>query len=194
MKNIERNNSLVMKKSIFLALFSFLVLASFGQRKKDLTPPNVPYDSTTNQIIYQEVVSQEGSQAELFDRAMDWVKAYYKNTTEVINKADKDEGQILCSSRVKIYSTAKGGTKIMSGMVNYKLNIEIKDGRYRYTFDKFALKAQSWSPIEAWLDPTKKEWFPQRYDNLMEVDQQVKEIISSLKEAMVKKEEKIDEW
>ncbi len=175
---------------LILALQSTL----FGQRgKKELEVPQLPMDSSTMQITYREVVEIGGTQAELFKRFTDWVPVQYK-TTSVIKAADEASGKIEIASRVRIYGTAKDGTKTMSGLVNYDLTVEVKDGRYRYTFTRFAIKAQSFQPIEPWLDATQKEWFPARYDNLREVDQQIKEIIASLKEGMKPKEIKKDEW
>ncbi|MDY0216281.1 MAG: DUF4468 domain-containing protein [Bacteroidales bacterium] len=176
--------------SLFLALQSNL----FAQRsKKEPEAPQMPMDSTSMQITYREVVEVKGTKAELFARFTEWVQSHYK-TSSVIKNAEEESGLVEVSSRVKIYGTAKDGTKIMSGLVNYNLTMELKDGRYRYTFTRFSLKAQAFQPIEPWLDQTKKEWFPARFDNLREVDEQIKEIIVSLKEGMEPKEVVKDDW
>lgn len=166
----------------------------FAQRdKKNLEAPQMPIDSTSLEITYREVIEVKGTKAELFARFTEWVQSYYK-TSSVIKNAEEESGLVEVSSRVRIYGTAKDGTKIMSGLVNYNLTMEMKDGRYRYTFTRFSLKAQAFQPIEPWLDPTQKEWFPARYDNLREVDEQINETIVSLKEGMKPKEVIKDDW
>lgn len=176
--------------SLLLAIQSTL-LAQRG--KKEIEAPQMPMDSSTMQITYKEVVEIKGTQAELFARFTEWIQSHYKTTT-VIKNTEEESGLVEIASRVKIYSTAKDGTKLMSGLVNYNFTMEMKEGRYRYTFTRFSVKAQSFQPIEPWLDNTNKEWFPARYDNLREVDEQINEIIVSLKEGMKPKEVKKDDW
>lgn len=176
--------------SLFLAIQSTL----FAQRgKKEIEAPQMPMDSSTMQITYREVVEIKGTQAELFARFTEWTQSHYKTST-VIKNTEEESGLVEIASRVKIYSTAKDGTKLMSGLVNYNFTMEMKEGRYRYTFTRFSVKAQSFQPIEPWLDNTNKEWFPTRYDNLREVDEQINEIIISLKEGMKPKVVKKDDW
>lgn len=82
----------------------------------------------------------------------------------------------------------------MSGLVNYNLTLDLKDNKYRYTFTRFSLKGTAFNPIETWLDSTNKEWFPTRYNNLKEVDEQINEIIKNLKEGMKPKANTTDDW
>lgn len=185
-----------MKKYFLLIIIaSILSITGYSQKNKNQPePPSMPIDSITKQITYREVVTVEGTKDLLFDRAMEWIKKQYKNTSEVIDSTNKEKGLIHCSSRVKIWGTAKDGTKTMSGLVNYNLTLDLKDNKYRYTFTRFSLKGTSFNPIESWLDPTNKEWFPARFDNLKEVDKQINDLITSLKEAMKPKTNVVDEW
>ncbi len=185
-----------MKKYFLLAtLTSIISIVSYAQKTKNQPePPTMPIDTITKQITYREVVQVEGTKDILFDRAMEWIKKQYKNTSEVIDSTNKEKGLIHCSSRVKIWGTAKDGTKTMSGLVNYNLTLDLKDNKYRYTFTRFSLKGTAFNPIETWLDSTNKEWFPTRYNNLKEVDEQINEIIKNLKEGMKPKANTTDDW
>lgn len=193
------NNKIPQMKKLQIVI-TLLIIISFSsvikaqKDKNEIEPPKMPMDTITKQIMYRDVVQVEGEKDILFERALVWIKKQYKNTSEVIDSTNKEVGFILCSSRVKIFGTAKDGTRTMSGLVNYNLTLDIKDGKYRYTFTRFALKGTSFTPIEPWLDKTKKEWFPARYDNLREVDEQINEIIASLKEGMKPTVKKADEW
>ena len=78
-----------MKKIIVFLAFVMVGLMAFAQNKKgvEIPYPNVPIDEQTNLVTYKEVVQQaNATPQELFDRAMQWVKNYYKNTAEVITK------------------------------------------------------------------------------------------------------------
>ena len=79
-------------------------------------------------------------------------------------------------------------------MVEFKLKIELKEGRYRYTFDQFRKKAASMFPLERWLDKTDPQYTPKCDEYLLQVDNNIKEIIASLKKGMVPKVVKKDEW
>ncbi len=179
---------------ITLALITFCMSGYAQKGKNQVEPPVMPIDSITKQITYREVVQVEGTKDELFDRAGEWIIKQYKITSEVIDSTNKEKGLIHCSSRVKIWGTAKDGTRTLSGLVNYNLTIDTKEGRYRYTFTRFSLKSTAFNPIEPWLDSTNKEWFPARYDNLKEVNEQINEIIKSLKESMKPKVNVSDDW
>ena len=95
-----------MKKIIVFLAFVMVGLMAFAQNKKgvEIPYPNVPIDEQTNLVTYKEVVQQaNATPQELFDRAMQWVKNYYKNTAEVIKSSDRDKGVIQLRSSVKIY-------------------------------------------------------------------------------------------
>jgi hypothetical protein len=186
-----------MKKRKFYLLTIFLLFsisASFAQTDKNPQPPVLPIDSTTKLITYREVVVQKGTVDELFQRAMDWITAYYKNTAEVIKSSDKATGVIEGTSKIKIHTPAKDGVTTVSGIVNYNFTIAIKEGKYRFTFIRFSLKDAAYNPIEKWFDTKLPTWYPRRYEHLREVDAEILITIASLKEAMKPKAEKQDNW
>jgi hypothetical protein len=91
--------------------------------------------------------------------------------------------------------TDKDGNVLTSNVVvEYKLKIEAKEGRYRYTFDEFRKKDVSMFPLERWLDKADPQYTPKCDEYLSQVDTQVKEIIMSLKKGMEPKVIKNDVW
>lgn len=183
-----------MKKITF---FLFLIAAIFnGYAQKNDTPavPDVPIDDDTKLITYQEVIQENGTAQELYQRALKWAKSYYKNTGEIIKSADPEKCVILFRGSVRIYSHLKDGSKITKNVVYYNFTLQCREGRYRYTITDFNEKATSACPIEKWLDREDKKWNADCYLNLQEVDEQIQELISSLVDGMQPVVEKEDEW
>ena len=77
-----------MKKAVFSIIVLLLTLCAVAQKPASkLVVPDLPIDEKTQLVTYQDVIKQEGTPKVLYDRAMAWVKKYYKNTTEVIKNA-----------------------------------------------------------------------------------------------------------
>ena len=187
-------NLIMMRKISLLAILVLTLLSAFPQKNKNLEKPDLPIDEKTQTVTYKEVVQQEGTPQELFDRAMDWVKSYYKNTNEVIKSQDRESGIIELRSSVRIYGTQKDGSKHMRNIVYYKCKIECRDKRYRYVISDFTEKATAVSPIEVWFDTENPKWEPAHFEYLKQIDEQVKEIIASMKNGMNQKIEQEEEW
>ncbi|MCQ2286473.1 MAG: DUF4468 domain-containing protein [Bacteroidales bacterium] len=183
-----------MRKTSLVILFMAVLSMAFSQKNKTLERPNLPMDDDSLHVVYKEVVNQTGTPQELFDRAMQWVKTEYKNTSEVIKSQDRDKGVIELRSSVRIYGKQKDGTLHMRNIVYYKCKIECRDQRYRYTFSDFTEKATAVSPIEVWFDTTNPKWEPAHYEYLNQIDEQVRAVIESMKKGMEPKVEKVDEW
>lgn len=155
--------------SIFL-LMPFLVSSQEGA--------NYPIDTDTKLITYQEVVQQNGSQDELYIRAIEWINTYYKNPADVCRIRNRESGVIEILHRFEVVSPE---TNLNVGIVNYELKMEFKPGRYRYTISNLTLRQASRFPVEKWLDKSDTGYTPV-YDNYMQqVDKQVNELISSFK-------------
>lgn len=187
-----------MKRLTLLLLLLGLFTLTFAQRDKGSTPtaPDMPIDDETGLITYQEVIQEKGTATELYDRAMQWAKSFYKNTNEVIKSANRETGVIDMYSSVKIYTYLKDGSKINKNIVYYTFRLECREGRYRYTITNFKERATAAAPIEVWLDNSddNKKWTPQCYQYLQDVDEQILELLQSLTAGMEPKTEKIDEW
>lgn len=172
-----------------LFLISAIIFASIALNAQ------VSVDPDTKLITYQEVVKMDGTKDSLYVRAIAWINSYFKNPQGVTTKRDPENGEILCAYRFWMKDADKNGNYINSTtMVEFKLKIELKEGRYRYTFDQFRKKAASMFPLERWLDKTDPQYTPKCDEYLLQVDNNIKEIIASLKKGMVPKVVKKDEW
>jgi len=156
--------------------------------------PQLPVDEETKLITYKEVVQQEGTKSDLFNRAVEWINKTYKNPADVTKVRNPETGLIELIHRIELAYDEKGVNR-SGGIIDYTLRIEMKEGRYRYTFTNFNLKQTSRVPIEKWLDKSDKAYTSSWDNYLFQVDKATRELIESLKKGMqppVKK--KIDEW
>lgn len=182
------------KTSLLLCLMLALVSGAFSQKNKSIERPDLPIDEDSKLVTYKEVVQETGTSQELYDRALLWVKKQYKNTNEVLHVQDREKGLIELRSSVRIYGTAKDGSKVFRNVVYYRCTLECRDQRYRYTITEFGQRLSAHSPIEVWFDTDNPKWEPAHYEYLKQIDEQVKALIASMKEGMAPKVEKVDEW
>ncbi len=183
-----------MKRSILFLLLLAVAVMGYAQKKTTPEAPDLPIDDDTQLITYQEVIQENGTQKELYDRAVKWAKSFYHNPTEVIRSQDTKNFVLTMRGSVRIYSHLKDGSKITKNVVYYNFTIQCREGRYRYTITDFNEKATAASPIEKWLDTENPKWDPECYINLQEVDEQIQALISSLVDGMQPAVEKEDEW
>lgn len=175
-------------KNFFSAILGLLILSPVAYAQ-------VPVDETTKKITYQEVVTQEGTPAKMYNQCIEWVNSQYLNAAEVTRVRDPENGRIGIRHRFKVYNVDKNGNKTTeAGVVQYDLNIEFKEGRYRYTFTDFTLMASSKFPLERWLDKKDPSYIPAWDLYIQQVDANVKDIIKSLKDGMKPKVIKQDNW
>ena len=155
----------------------------------------VSVDPDTKLITYQEVVTMEGTKDVLYSRAIAWINSYFKNPQGVTTKRDPENGEILCAYRFWMKDADKDGNLVNSTtMVEFKFRLELKEGRYRYTFNQFRKKAASMFHLERWLDKSDPQYTPKCDGYLLQVDENIKEIIASLKKGMEPKAVKKDDW
>jgi hypothetical protein len=171
-------------------LATILTLNSYSQ---EITPP-LPVDPDSKLITYKEVVQQEGSKLDLFNRAIEWINKTYKNPADVTKVRNPETGLIELIHRIELTFDEKGVTRA-AGIVDYTLKLEMKEGRYRYTITNFNLKQASRVPIEKWLDKTDKAYTPAWDNYLAQVDEHTKKLIESLKKGMEPPvQKKADDW
>ena len=183
-----------MKKVIFSAIVLLMSVVAFAQKTETPVAPDMPIDERTNLVTYQDVVKQEGTPKVLYDRAMNWIKKYYKNTAEVIKSADPEKCVINMRSSVRIYYKDKDGTMRFKNIVYYNFKLECRDNRYRYTITDFKEKATGSAPIEVWFNTNTSGWTPSMYGYLTQIDEEMHKLIESLEEGMQPEEEFNDEW
>jgi len=155
----------------------------------------LPVDSITKKITYKEVVQVEGNKDSLYNRAIAWINFYFKNPQGVTQVRDPQNGLIIGQHRIRMVDTQKDGSKINANtVVEYTFKIEVKDGKYRYTFTDFEMKATSKFPLERWLNKADPAYTPQWETYIPQVDTHIKEVIASLKKGMLPKKKVQDNW
>ena len=144
----------------------------------------MPYNKEKKIFIYEEVVTMAGvKKDELYKRAENWVATYYVSGLKKIFEKDVVQGYIKLNDRFTLMKEYKGQT-VNDAIINYRMELSFKDGKYRYQVFKFysGVDANS-QPIERWMtaagsDP---EIAKARY---IKIDGQVQKVISALKKAM----------
>ncbi len=176
-----------MKKYFFTLVLSLLVSVVFAQGKNqvDLTPPQMPVDKTTNLITYTGVVQQQGTPEELYNKALAWAKSYFKNAERVIKAKDTVNYNIMLHPLFKILNPPdKDGVQTMGGIVSYIVTLEFREGRYKYTVDKFAWKQPSFYPCEKWMDTTAGTYEKRFGFFLQQLDENAKKVVADFKKSM----------
>lgn len=168
-----------MKKVFSFLLVLLTVVVADAQTK-------LPLDESTKLISYTKVNTLTGVEKDdLYARGMAWASTYYKNPADVIREKAEAEGKMVCKARFKVMNPAdKKGVATEGGVVQYTLNLQFKNGRYKYEFTEFNWKQQSYYPVEKWMDTANAYYKPEFEFYLQQVDSTAKEIISSLDKAM----------
>lgn len=142
-------------------------------------------------IYYSGVVTVDStSKDELYRRSRQWFANTYKSADDVLQMEDKDAGQIIG----KGYFTAIWKVTFYANQevdVYHTINIQIKDGKYRYEITDFRVHYYS-EPSQYsaayTVDTPMEEWRKSGGKNIdaffADVNNEVNEIISSLQKAM----------
>ena len=163
----------------------------------------------SQELQFEEVVKVDSTATkdELFNRARTWFGKTYNNEKFVISTEDRTNGEISGNGSMS-YRTGKlyFGVGAVIGDVNYKVNIFVKDGRYKYLFHSFRhegtdvaggsaisyglLTNSSDAPKPSRGGSNNKAWNDIKDQTAIKI----KKTIESLKEAMNKKYEGSKEW
>lgn len=131
-----------MKK--YIALLALSVLNVFGNiataKDKDDYQVVVVKDESGS-YSYQSVVNVDNvSKEEMFKRAKEWVLTNFKTDDNNI-KFDESNMEII-STTTAVLKTASGfNWAITHCLCNFKLNIQFKDGKYKFVFNNIAVQA-----------------------------------------------------
>ncbi|MCD4745439.1 MAG: DUF4468 domain-containing protein [Bacteroidales bacterium] len=181
-----------MSRIINFLIINILIINNIsGQEQASTT--SLPIDEDTKLITYQEVVQETGTKDELFNRAVMWINFFYKNPVDVTKVRDPESGIIKGLHRFKIYKTDKKGNKTDAGVIMYSINLQFKEGRYRYTITDFILKQSSRFPIERWLNKDHRAYNSNWDDYLNQVNIFTNSLIKSLKKGMKPENKKTDD-
>lgn len=179
-------------KAFILTLFLFTGILVFAQNGH----PEIPVDTVTNLIKFQQTVDEIGTQDELFNRCVYWLNDFYKDPQRVTTIRDVPSGKIEGRHQFRIYYYEDNDSiKHPAGMVKYTFTIQFKDDKYRYTIDELFLKAQTNLPIEKWLDKDDPA-YDKRWDSyLQQVADYVEDWSQSLEMKMKPETQEVeDDW
>ena len=160
--------------------------------------PKLPVDEKTKLICYSKAETVANiTQDEFYKRALSWANSYFKNPKDVIREYDRVQGKIVCKARFKIMNPPdKKGFATDGGNVQYTLDIQFKDGKYKYDLTEINWKQPSYYAAEKWLDATNAGYKPEFVYYLKQVDDSTKVVIKSLDKAMHTNQvvDKKEEW
>lgn len=127
-------------KSIITLLF-FLPVIVFAQKKTYTISELVPIDSTSGDVVYQGVVQVEGATAaDLYSRAKTFYLKTFNNSNAVI-QADEPGKRVGGKGYIMLKQKESG--LFSQGEYKVTMDIQVKDGRYRYEFSQFAIHTSS---------------------------------------------------
>jgi hypothetical protein len=168
-----------MKRTMITLILMVFSVMLFAQKQEDYKEPQLPTDETTKLITYVKVVEVTGVQDSLFVKGKRWFFAYYNNPTGVIREEKPEEGKILGKHQFKVLNPAdKKGLQTMAGIVQYTVTVQVKENKARIVLTDFNLKANSYTPIEKWLDKNAAGFTTVNYFYLEQLDKMAKEILA----------------
>ena len=173
------------RKFLFSILTILFLFGSFGLYAQST---NLPISAETNLITYTKIIELPGvHQNDLYHNAYTWCNEFYKNPGNVIRKKDVLNGEIVCKGRFRIKTPAtKRRIETPAGIVQYTLTLLVKDNKYRYTITAINWKQTSYYPIERWMETEKDTYLSVFEEYLIQTDEQIKKLITSLTLAMAK--------
>jgi hypothetical protein len=182
-----------MKKTFLILSLLMITILSFSQEP----------------LKWEEVVNVDSTttKTELFNRARHWFSNTFKSEKDVISISDKDAGEISGNAVVEYKSTRfYVGVVCVNGYVNFKINVYVKDGRYKYIIHSLIHEGSYYDgnkPIsyglltESQIPPkptrggaNKKAWAEIKAQATSQIDA----LINSLKTEMATKSEAQDDW
>lgn len=182
-----------MKKTFLILIVIFLSTLSYSQEP----------------LKWEEVVTVDSTvnKTELFNRARQWFSNTFKSEKDVISISDKESGEISGNAVVEYKSDRfYVGVVCVNGYVNFKVNVYVKDGRYKYVFHSFdhegsyydgnkpisygILTNSEYAPKPTRGGANNKAWAEIKD----QTTSQINALINSLKTAMSQKSEAQDDW
>ena len=74
------------------------------------------------------------------------------------------------------------------------LNVQFKEGRYRYEITNIIYKATSYQGIEQWINDNKKQYSYATASYLVQVDKELNKLINQLKSAIARTDKVTENW
>jgi hypothetical protein len=187
------NKYLIMRK--ILLILTVLMLSNLCYSQEPLKWEEV--------VIVDSTITKN----ELFNRARHWFSMTFKSEKDVISISDKESGEISGNGLLSYKSDRfYVGVVCVNGNVNFKINIYVKDGRYKYIFHSFIHEGSFYdgsrpisygeltnseiAPKPTRGGPNAKAWAEIKEQTSSQIDV----LITSLKVEMAKTSEANDNW
>ncbi|MDX2001096.1 MAG: DUF4468 domain-containing protein [Chitinophagales bacterium] len=155
----------------------------------------VPIDKTTGHVVYTEVVNVNGASAnDLYKRAYYWFNTFYTNPSSVIISYNESTGLVKGKHSIMVYDTLDGKPN-KKGMVKYEIEIQAKEGRYKYTINEIYFFQTPKLYIEKWLDASAPNKNVQ-YGYLGQVHQYMTDLVANMQKTLSQPipTEKKEDW
>ena len=188
-----------------LCVFVVFLLAVFDGRAQSL-PLN-----GSGKCEMSEVVSTEGfSRLQLYSNEVQWFKGLPRSDVKLTALLkDSLEGRVSASVELLVYSQS-GILRKLAGAITYRISVETKEGKYRYSFTDFVyhyyaqnrnyqiVKTGKTKPLEeTHAKGWQKLWTQHRKTVFTLVNHQLNELKAKIVEppkSVIAKEEKKVDW
>lgn len=162
-------------------------------------------------LIYTEVVNVDNvSKDELFNRAKNWFATAYSSSSDVLQLADSENGQLIGKALFKFSPISLNASDRVKGNIKYTIKVSVKEGRYKYEISDFIHQPNGNSNngnIDFGLLTTDlecpyvikgqfKKWVNDTWSGMKtQTESNIIPLIANLKEVMLKKTETTkDDW
>lgn len=189
-----------MKKSMLVALALICALPFYvpAKEKEDIKVVLVKEEHSDN-YYYEGIVQAEGlTKAEMYGRAKDWILKNLK-TTESSTRFDESNYSVISEATILLSPEKSALWMMTTGMVNFKLDIQFKDEKYKFRFDNIviATKGSNGSEAVSYGDlPRSNMRFNKGYLRYVQKDSNSKfeQLAASLEKAIKENTGVNDEW
>lgn len=168
--------------TLILPVFGFSF--AFGQ--------GLPVDPETEKVAYEEILDQQGSDEDLYKRALAWFDDFYPNARVVIEEKEPEIGKITAKHKFMLQIPDKKGVMRDVDFIKYTLKVWVKDNKFRYLITDINVEHTVYYGIEQWMDPAHED-AANNPAKLQYIDKYFQELIESLKEGMQPEEAEKDE-
>lgn len=134
-------------KKFFIESMSLLNVKKYILGAKSAIESGMAYNSDieekpepTNDYIFEGIVNTDSSRKAqaLFEIAKKWFAIPTTDITKHIDYEDPESGQIIGKCTTKFMSKSLTSYSLeCAGVISFDVNISVKDGKYRYTFENF---------------------------------------------------------
>jgi hypothetical protein len=111
----------------------------------------IPKDSISGQYAYQGLVKVDSAtKQQLYTNAKNWILKTLKSVDNMVELDDKEFNAITGSGTILLDKQNSGPYSYQNGKLNFKLLVQFKDGRLKYTFQNFTY----WGEVYMFMQTT----------------------------------------